>query len=567
MKEILRKICEYCEKANWDEEKIKTLAIEIGMSVEELIERAKKYQEIKEVGKKLDVINPILLKTLNKETYYLWENIKEKEIVLKYIFNYFVKVSLEQNEIEKLAKKLSLTSETLKKYYKYYISEYLTESQQKEIKLFEEKVAKKKRELLNKQKQEDLIKKGLSLPNTNPALLEVKHKKVNVMWEDENDRIIVLKYIYDYCVRNLFSRKYLKSLSERFGFHQGIKLIEKYAKEYALTYLHMSEEEYEQKRKEYSEQLLISNKQNMKNNKKIIYERILASRTVEEVVKIVDNCNFTSNELKSALVDYIIVHQNNDEEKERILKEKLSEYTAYKSKQSRIAREKQEKIIREQEKEAKLQTAIKTIEYFITKTHYNNIEEFCDDFIVNRELFSYYVELIREKQPELYEKYLERKKQIQSKSYAIITKDIKYIIHLLKTGIEENGITRQFDLIDYYLITKMDLNEINQIAKQILNSSDQIIFKKFIIKYLSSVKTNYKDIKEILSEKIEINCEKDERGISIPGTGQIVPIETKEKLIEYLKQNQIPVNRKTYTLVFRRYINGYLGLNEQIKAK
>ena len=561
MKELLRKICEYCEKANWDEEKIKTLANEIGMSSAELIERAKKYQQIKETGVKLEVINPILLKSLNKETYYLWENIKEKEIVLKYIFNYFIKVSLEQTEIEKLAQKLSLTPETLKKYYKYYISEYLTETKQKEIKVFEEQVAKKKREKLNQQKQEDLIKKGLTLPHDNPVLLEIKHKKVNVMWEDENDRIIVLKYIYDYCIRNLFARKYTKSLGDRFGFPQGIKLIEKYAKEYALTYLHMSEEGYEQKRKECREQLLIATKQNMKNNKKIIYERILSAKTVEEVVKIVDNCNFTANELRAAISDYIIVHQNNDDEKQRILKEKLSEYTKYKSKQYKIEREKHEKIIREQEKLAKLENAIKTIEWFISETHYNNTEEFCDDNIINREQFSYYVELVREKKPELYEKYLERKQQIQSKSYAVITKDIKYIVHLLKTGIEENGLVRQFDLIDYYLITKMDLNEINQIAKQILGPKDHKLFKEFIIKYLSLTKQNYKDIKDILSEKTEINCAKDTRGISIPGTGQVISQETKEKLINYLTINKIPVNRKTYTLVFRRYVNGSLELD------
>ena len=107
----------------------------------------------------------------------------------------------------------------------------------------------------------------------------------------------------------------------------------------------------------------------------------------------------------------------------------------------------------------------------------------------------------------------------------------------------------------------MGFNEIIKNAENALDKNDLKILKMFISKNMSSEKPKTKDITEIMSEIVEINCKKDKNGVSIPGTGEIFSNENKLKLIEYLKQNQIPVNRKTYTVAFKRYINGYIDLN------
>ena len=62
-----------------------------------------------------------------------------------------------------------------------------------------------------------------------------------------------------------------------------------------------------------------------------------------------------------------------------------------------------------------------------------------------------------------------------------------------------------------------------------------------------------------------LNCEKDSEGYPIPGTGEVVSEELKNKLIGYLKQINSPINYRTYKIVFNRYKNGLIDLNDSKK--
>lgn len=84
---------------------------------------------------------------------------------------------------------------------------------------------------------------------------------------------------------------------------------------------------------------------------------------------------------------------------------------------------------------------------------------------------------------------------------------------------------------------------------------------------MNGITDNPNVIKQIMSAKVIINYQKDKKGNPIPGTEEIFPNEEKIKIINYLKQHQIPLNLKTYNLAYNRYKNGILDLNPSNKAK
>jgi len=70
-----------------------------------------------------------------------------------------------------------------------------------------------------------------------------------------------------------------------------------------------------------------------------------------------------------------------------------------------------------------------------------------------------------------------------------------------------------------------------------------------------------------MSEKVIIKYEKDSKGNPIPGTEELFSSEEKEKLINYLKEKNIPINLKTYNILYRRYRSGTIEIEERSKSK
>ena len=115
-------------------------------------------------------------------------------------------------------------------------------------------------------------------------------------------------------------------------------------------------------------------------------------------------------------------------------------------------------------------------------------------------------------------------------------------------------------MIDYFLVSNYSFQDILKLSKSIISRSDYILLRKFIEKNNSGEKNNTNVINQIMSEKVVINYQKDKKGSPIPGTEEIFSNEDKEKLINYLRKNNIPINLKTYGIIFRRYRNGTLDI-------
>ena len=66
--------------------------------------------------------------------------------------------------------------------------------------------------------------------------------------------------------------------------------------------------------------------------------------------------------------------------------------------------------------------------------------------------------------------------------------------------------------------------------------------------------TDY-DIRQIFATNHEVNLERDENGIPIPGTGRIITNEEKKAIFDYILENSYPLTRKIYNIVLRAYLN------------
>ena len=390
---LLKTIFDYCVEVNWQKTSLDKKARELGTTRTKLRKLAKSYakknlnyeeyqklcQELEEIldfekkdtRSKLNVINPILLEKINKSTYLLWENKEEREIVLEYIYNYCTKENWDKNKLNELAKKLGITIDRLKVHAKKYAKEHLS---------FEDY------QLVEQQIKESAITsrelKKIKLTIINPIILQELNKTTYLLWENEKEKELVLKYIYEYCVKSRFNGSNIESLAQWLGITK--ENINEYCKEYALEYLKWTKEQYFRKRCEY---------------------------------------------LKNSL------------------------------------------------------------------------------------------------------------------EFPNILEEIKQIIAYIKFGIIENRINRPFDIIDYYLTIKIPLNKILELTKNRITNEEYLLLRAFVY--------DNKDTFETIPYTEIISSNDEERDI----------------IISFLSNNNIPINNKTYTIAYKRYINSTLDLNLETKHR
>ncbi len=153
-----------------------------------------------------------------------------------------------------------------------------------------------------------------------------------------------------------------------------------------------------------------------------------------------------------------------------------------------------------------------------------------------------------------YIKYKDKIDKQRNRRFAIIIGMIYKLVDYLKNGIkcDEDSI-RQFDIIDYYLFTKLDfdflLSTINEFGVK-LSVDDYRILKTFFAKNKKATKDNFKDIAKILNSD----------SIQMVGN-RIILLEEKQLIVKYLKDNKIPQNVTTYNLCLRRYLDGKIIIN------
>ena len=143
------------------------------------------------------------------------------------------------------------------------------------------------------------------------------------------------------------------------------------------------------------------------------------------------------------------------------------------------------------------------------------------------------------------------------------------VVSLLKDGIDDNKIKRNFDIIDFFRVSTISLNDMLSIAKKAhsnkdVSTKDYGMVAKFIANNKKGEIENEKDITVIYNETRTVNVVRNsDEGVS--NKLETIQSETKDKIINYLRNNNVPVNYVTYNTALTRYKMGYL-LFEDFKS-
>lgn len=523
---LLKKIYDYCVKANWQKTKLDEMARELGTTRTNLRKQAKKYAkkiltaenyqkliehvdeiidfERKDTKTKLTVINPILLTITGKSTYLLWETEEEKKLVLKTIYDYCINENWDKLKLEELAKNLGFSYTKIKELAKKYVKEYFPP---KEYVLLIHEIND------NSISNRELNKITLSV--VNPILLQKLGKSTFLLWESEEEKELVLKYIYLFCDKFNFSNEKIEQLSNYLGI-SSYKINEFY-KEYVFKYLKWTKEEYHKKRCKYAQ----NNRLKKEPESKKIYDSLLIVSSIEDILKIINNSKLKIQTIKRGISNYTNTYHNGNQNIKKDLSEKINRYIDYESKQKLSTN----KNVTEQ-----ITIASTIIKAFVDSQKYLTVEDFCKKEGIDKEIFNEYLSIILDYNLELFNQY-----SFKITNNNVLINKIKQIIMYINFGINENGIVRSFDIIDYYLTVKIPLNNILELTKSILSNDEYLLLRAFVFDNKALIKEDY-------SEEFKITDKKNE-------------------IIFFLNNNDIPVNSMTYNIAYRRYINGTLDLN------
>lgn len=127
-------------------------------------------------------------------------------------------------------------------------------------------------------------------------------------------------------------------------------------------------------------------------------------------------------------------------------------------------------------------------------------------------------------------------------------KEINYIVEQITIG--------DFDIVDYYMLTKLSFKDFIEVAKKYQIFNDKV--NSFFNRYNSKIKE--------LSFNFKFS-EKNESKVIRIINGNFIDSETKKIVFEFLNKNDIPINLITYKLTLNKYLNGKLDLNSKQYTK
>lgn len=374
----------------------------------------------------------------------------------------------------------------------------------------------------------------------------------------KNKDFDIYKYCYDYWNQSKWDTNKLLNIKNAVGIKDdelAIKVIRKYARTYATDVLNISHEKF------YDE---IEKKKNFYNKYFRLFE-ILSDVDINDKDRIIEVFNnykgkIALTKIKDQIADYVLSYRKKEVSLTSDLTKKIEIYKEYKKSISNKGKKKQN--------ENDLEVATTFVSTFID-SEYSNKDKFCEKIKLPIEGFNKYVDLIKKHDNNLYNSYIKKIESESNKEFDLLT---SLILTILKR-IQEND----FDLVDYYLITKhhfKNLNEFDKVCRNVLanktiTKDEYGLIKHFLLKNAcfksdNNLCTDLKPmkVKKIMSTYDEIDTQVDKYGNDIKGSGRVITTEEKEDMIKFLKDNNVPINSKTYAGVKRRFLDG-----EDLKKK
>lgn len=319
----------------------------------------------------------------------------------------------------------------------------------------------------------------------------------------------------------------------------------------------------------YNEQNTVNNKtqEKLKQGFKLLIDKnlesytssckkILTAETDEEIIDLFEHSlyDLTPSRFQTFIASH---HSENYDGIQENLNRKYDIYRKYKDKISK-AKTKEQVLKNHVEK---LYNAEKIFNAFVNSPLIQNRLAFCLQYNLSLKIFENYVHLIKKHKPDLYQTYPDRIKELQEQYFNKHFDEVNLIVNYIENGIIENDVLREFNLLDYYFITKIPLLDTLKICEAKLPVEKRIYFRKFISTYKKHKLLSLVDIQSIIDETTVININFDDDGNPIANTGRLITKEEKEEIFNFLKENDIPPIDYIYIIALNRLINGNLYNN------
>jgi hypothetical protein len=165
-----------------------------------------------------------------------------------------------------------------------------------------------------------------------------------------------------------------------------------------------------------------------------------------------------------------------------------------------------------------------------------DVNRFCSINKIKRQTFDKCVEYVKEYMHDLYEKYTVKLCNIKKETYDNAIIEVNKILSLMKNN-------ESFDLLDYFINTKLSpcifVAITNVICKprEVNISFGNILFSQ-----------------NLIDENLMINAKLILIDFFVKGENYEVPPIAKEKVIDFLKNHQIPLYPQVYSLALKRYL-------------
>mgnify|MGYP005799698995 CR=1 FL=1 len=183
-------------------------------------------------------------------------------------------------------------------------------------------------------------------------------------------------------------------------------------------------------------------------------------------------------------------------------------------------------------------------------------DDFCKLMDIKESDFNTLFSMLEVRDNELYLKIKEKIRNLQGQRYAVLINKVNSIADNIINGIKlEDGSRRNFEILDYFLSTKLDFNEFIDLYNKNRNID---------IESLKVIKIFF--AKNKLTNKLNINQELDGTTIfMIDDKPYEVSKEEKQTVLNYLRVKEIPLYIKVYKQALKRHINGNLILDDDKK--
>ena len=424
--------------------------------------------------------------------------------ICKYCFDYCRLGNFNEGLIEKLGKKFGVLDETIRSYVETYINSLEEEERAYYLEMWNS--------------SDDTIslyyKLGLPLENTTTISREK----------------YLQKYFYDLVESVNCDMEKIIELVKKLGIKRH--LIIKYYNGYVDVC------------KKWLPKLVCSGSNSLSYN---TLRELSATEDEKEIISILDNVPMTISRLLQATYS--------DEQRK-----KLKWYARYKNEQRKLEREKRADTLKDILDIYRFEDAKKLIVDYLDNNGNNSIDFYCKTVGITKNEFNKDVEMIKEYSPELYERYFNKAQSVSANRYMALLASIKKLVNYIKNGIEEDGVIREFDVLDYYKATKFSFDDL---IKFISDNNNRLDLSNDDIRTIRIFIAKNKKFKAYTDRKKEVFVNSTIIMKVKIGDSEELKEFTKDELqavIDYLETHKLPVNDKTTNLVCRKYASGKLDI-------